>query len=364
VSSAVGVSVRDNYITSTPGLHRHSHTPQLRHKDVARYSSFPEAPRNVLDTTMPVKSTYLSAGMAGYVARHDELSCTLPFDTQYNFGEITYEGYTVLPKIEAIVEKGFFWSEDRVWTCHRRNYFEVSVWYGLIPWLPSALLYWNRGKGESPKQIKSLAVSLSAAIDGTDGKNVELTQHTPKRNRGPQLNMKKEPLGPTPLGKSYEHGANSIHQSGYIAGPSLPLQTEAESLQQYTPTSDASTNYQHTFERIQFRTATSNNKKRLPKQQYYHINVELRANVQNSQDSDPFWVKVAVRSSHPVVVRGRSPIHSQSASRGTSSGISTMGGGFGGNTELLDLGPVGGDLVPPASWLNTHESLPKVTTGT
>jgi meiosis-specific transcription factor NDT80 len=90
-------------------------------------------------------------------------------------------------------------------------------------------------------------------VDSTGGKNIELIQHTPKRDKGPPLAMKKKLLAPTPPGKSHEYGnygPNSFHQSSHIAGPSLPLQTEAESSEQYAPTSHANSNYQHAFERI------------------------------------------------------------------------------------------------------------------
>ncbi|KAF2684410.1 p53-like transcription factor [Lentithecium fluviatile CBS 122367] len=390
VSPAVGASARDNYTTSTPGLHRHPHALSPRHSDLSRYSSLPETPRSVLATTMPQISSYPSASIVSYASQNDRLTETPPFNTQENYGDITCEGSTVLPNIEAKIEKGFFWSGDRVWTCYRRNYFAVNVSYGLNPWIPNARLYFNQGNGKGPEQIQSLAVSLAAAVDGTGGKSIELIQHTPKRDKGPQLPMKKELLAPTPPGKSHEHSnyaLNNFHQSSQVAGPSLPLQTESEPSQQYSPASHANSNYQHAFERIQFKSATANNGKRRAQQQYYHLIVELWANVQNTRDSEPRWVKVAARSSHPVVVRGRSPSHyqnegphNQNASRGTGSGgmggsghhglgssggagygggyrnglsgsgASNMGGGmYRGATYSLDPSPVGSHSVSSAS---------------
>ncbi|EDU44189.1 conserved hypothetical protein [Pyrenophora tritici-repentis Pt-1C-BFP] len=317
---------------------------------------------------------------------------TPPFNPQEDSYTITCEGTTVRPSIDAKIEKGFFYSADRVWTCYRRNYFAVNVSYQLSPWLPNARLYLE-GHGKQPEQIQSMAVSLAAAVDGTTGKTIELIQHTPKRDKGPQLAMKKELLAPTPPGRGHEHsgyGLNSFHQSTTVAGPQLPLQTESDSSQQYSPASHANSNYQHSFERIQFKSATANNGKRRAQQQYYHLIVELWANVQNSRDDQPRWVKIAARLSHPVVVRGRSPSHYQNegphnagTSRGapgsglgggghhglgsngrtsysgysngmSSSGATGMGSSMyrGGNTYSLDPSPVGSHSVSSASSLS------------
>jgi meiosis-specific transcription factor NDT80 len=393
VSPALGPSTRDNYTTSTPGLHRHSHALSPRHSDLARYSSLPETPRSVLATTMPLSTpNYPSSGLVAYPSQPDRSNETPPFNAQENYGEITCEGAAVVPNIDAKIEKGFFWSSDRVWTCYRRNYFAVNVSYGLSPWYPNSRLYWTQSGGKNPEQIQSMAVSLAAVVDGTGGKSIELIQHTPKRDKGPQLPMKKELLSPTPPGKSHEqnYGLSSFHQSAQVSGPLLPLQAEAETAQQYSPTSHGNNNYQHAFERIQFKSATANNGKRRAQQQYYHLIVELWANLQGAREADPRWVKIATRSSHPVVVRGRSPSHyqnegphNQNASRGTGSGgmggsshhglgsnggtaysggyrnglsgsgASTMGGGmYRGATYSLDPSPVGSHSVSSASSLS------------
>jgi meiosis-specific transcription factor NDT80 len=343
---------------------------------------------------MPLTTNYPSASISGYGSQSDRMSETPPFHTQENYVDITCEGTVVVPTIEAKIEKGFFWSGDRVWTCYRRNYFAVNVSYGLDPWISGGRLYLNQGGGKGPEQIQSLAVSLAAAVDGAGGKNIELIQHTPKRDKGPQLAMKKELLSPTPPGKNHEHGnygLSNFHQSSQIAGPSLPLQTDSESSQQqYSPATHGNSNYQHAFERIQFKSATANNGKRRAQQQYYHLIVELWANIQSARDTEPRWVKIAARSSQPVVVRGRSPSHyqnegphNQNTSRGTGSGgmggsghhglgsngggaygggyrnglsgsgASAMGGGmYRGNTYSLDPSPVGSHSVSSASSLS------------
>ncbi|RAR13695.1 p53-like transcription factor [Stemphylium lycopersici] len=388
VSPSMGASTRDNYTTGTSGMHRYPHTLSPR-SDISRYNTQPDTPRSVLPTTMPL--TYNSAYHAGSYGPPTGSPETPPFNAQENWGTILCEGSPVTPTIDAKIEKGFFYSADRVWTCYRRNYFAVNVSFQLTPWIPNARLYLDQSNGKKQEQIQSMAVSLAAAVDGASGKTIELIQHTPKRDKGPQLPMKKELLAPTPPGKSHEqggYGLNSFHQSSTVAGPQLPLQSDNDSSQQYSPTSHANSNYQHSFERIQFKSATANNGKRRAQQQYYHLVVELWANVQNPRDESPRWVKVAARLSHPVVVRGRSPSHYQnegphnaSTSRGapgsglsggghhglgsngrtsysysntmSGSGATGMGGSmYRGNAYSLDPSPIGSHSVSSASSLS------------
>jgi meiosis-specific transcription factor NDT80 len=282
---------------------------------------------------LPTQGGYSSGAVLGYPQPERHLD-TPPFNQQENYADITCEGTTVVPNIEAKIDKGFFWSNDRVWTCYRRNYFAVTVSFSLTPWITNGRLYLNRGGGKGPEQIQSMAVSLAAAVDGTSGKGIELIQHTPKRDKGPQLQMKKELLSPTPPGKTHDHGGygiNSFHQTTTIAGPQLPLQNEADNSHNYSPASHSNSNFQHGFERIQFKSATANNGKRRAQQQYYHLIVELWANVQNPRDSEPNWVKIAARSSHPVVVRGRSPSHySNEGPHNANSSRGAGGSGVGG----------------------------------
>ncbi|KAF2259888.1 p53-like transcription factor [Lojkania enalia] len=352
VSPSLGASARDNYTTSTPGLHRHPHTTlSPRHSDLSRYSSLPDTPRSVLPTTMPLPASTGYVGVPNtmaYTSQPDRgIYETPPFNQQENYYEITCEGTSVTPNIEAKIEKGFFLSHDGVWTCYRRNYFAVSVCFGLTPWVPNGRLYLNQS-GKGPEQIQSMAVSLAAAVDGSAGKSIELIQHTPKRDKGPQLQMKKEPLAPTPPGKSHEHasyGLHSIQHATTIAAPQLPLQDNSDSSNAYSATGHSGSNYQHSFERIQFKSATANNGKRRAQQQYYHLIVELWANVQNPRDSEPRWVKIATRSSQPVVVRGRSPSHYHNEgphNPGTSRGGG--GSGVGGAPGHPGLGSNNGPL--------------------
>jgi meiosis-specific transcription factor NDT80 len=331
----MGVSARDNYTTHTPGLQRHPHALSPRYSDISRYHSQPDTPRSVLPTTMPLNNYSTGYQTASY-STHSASSESPPFSTQENYGTITSEGATIIPNIDAKIEKGFFLSSDRVWTCYRRNYFAVNVSFGLTPWTPNARLYLDQGNGKPQEQIQSMAVSLAAAVDGTAGKTIELIQHTPKRDKGPQLPMKKELLAPNPPGKSHDHsgyGLSNFHQPPSAPGPQLPLQADSDSSQQYSPASHASSNSLHAFERIQFKSATANNGKRRAQQQYYHLIVELWANIQNARDQEPRWVKVAAKMSHPVVVRGRSPSHYQNEGPHNATARGPGSSGFGGSGQ-------------------------------
>jgi meiosis-specific transcription factor NDT80 len=261
---------------------------------------------------MPLETYGSAYQSAATHAGHSAMIESPPFNQQENYGTITSGGTTVIPNIEAKIEKGFFLSSNHVWTCYRRNSFAINVSFSLTPWTPNARLYIEQGNGKAPEQIQSMAVSLTAAVDGHTGKTIELIQQTPKRNNGPQLPMKKELLTPNPPSKNHDYSAYSLsnfYQSQAAPGPQLPLQTDNKSSQSYSPTSHPSSKFLHAFERIQFKTATANNSKRRAQQQYYCLIVELWANIQTQREDSPRWVKVAAKLSHPVVVRGRSPSH-------------------------------------------------------
>ncbi|KAF9639102.1 putative ndt80 like dna-binding family protein [Lasiodiplodia theobromae] len=216
-----------------------------------------------------------------------------PFLSQENFGEIVSgEGQAVTPHIKCKIEKGFFFSSDRTWTTYRRNYFSVNCSYTLDPYFPHGRLYLSRRNRNAPEQIQAIAMTLSAAIDGAAGKSIELVQHTPKRHKGPQLQIQMERLLPIPPSREET-----------IAPPFLPFQ------EPYSPIDLSVTSHQHTFERIQFKSATANNGKGRAQQQYCHLFIELYADVRRTFEDLPEWVRVARRMSAPLVVRGRSPSH-------------------------------------------------------
>jgi len=238
------------------------------------------------------------------------------------------DGQVIRPEIFGKIDKGFFMA-DNDWTCYRRNYFSLNCSYTLHPSIPNGKIHLIQYGGSSP-QVHGFALSIAAVVDGRDGKSIELVQHTPKRDKGPQDKPARISLAPRPppslmygdsgLGSS----SRSLYDQGYGQNPGQPA-TEA------------------TFERIQFKNATANNGKRRAAQQYYHLLVELFADV-GAQHPDR-WVKIATRMSAPMVVRGRSPGHYQSERRG--SNASTGPGGSGGAGGGGSYTPSGGASRTP-----------------
>lgn len=240
------------------------------------------------------------------------------------------DGQIIRPEIFGRIDKGFFIA-DNDWTCYRRNYFSLNCSYTLHPTLPNGNIHIMQHAGSSP-QVVGFALSIAAVVDGRDGKSTELIQHTPKRDKGPQVKPARIPVAPRPPpaagmygGDGSLGGPRSLYESNFGQNPNAP-QTEA------------------TFERIQFKNATANNGKRRAAQQYYHLLIELFADIGAQQHGGERWVKIASRMSVPMVVRGRSPGHYHSERRG--SNASTGPGGSGGAGGGGSYPPSGSSRTP------------------
>jgi hypothetical protein len=125
--------------------------------------------------------------------------------------------------------------------------------------------------------VQHFLFGIGARVGDSD-KKIDIVQHTPKRDKGPQI-------VPTP---------KPIRPGGHL-GPGGGINTSNHQVQLTSLV---------TFERLQFKTATANNGKRRAAQQYYEIVVELLAHCQNNQR-----YKIATCHTAPLVVRGRSPGH-------------------------------------------------------
>lgn len=141
------------------------------------------------------------------------------------------------------------------------------------------------------EEIQCFMLGVKARLSDCD-KAIQLIQHTPKRDKGPQT---------TPSPKLIRPGGNISFSS---VGSSMSIVT---------------------FERLQFKTATANNGKRRAAQQYYVIVIELLAKLRNGN-----VLTVATAKSAPLVVRGRSPGHYAESDSGTTrqhrhSSVSTGG---------------------------------------
>lgn len=262
--------------------------------------------------------------------------------TEYFHDLQTADGQPVRPELFARIEKGFFQAEQD-WTCYRRNYFSLNCSYTLNPLVSPSSVYLVDAHG-STQHVHDLAMCIAAAVDGREGKVVELVQHTPKRDKGPQEKPQRISLMPRPPPSHAMYGSE----------PSLPPRALYASPPPMTgPQQEAS------FERIQFKSATANNGKRRAAQQYYHLIVELLADL--GPHAPDRWVKVASRMSAQVVVRGRSPGHyysearsNQSQSHGGSGGSSAGGSNYTPTSSRLHGDPSPSTLGSAAAYSNSN----------
>jgi meiosis-specific transcription factor NDT80 len=227
---------------------------------------------------------------------------------------ISSNGQAIVAELNARIDKGFFLA-DQNWTCYRRNYFSVTCSFTLRPQRHTGPLYLLRsGPSGSTESILSFAMTISAVVDGPAGKQIELVQHTPKRDKGPQGKPDRVKLQPSTAGSELHTVRTPMSHHTYAGF--VKLETESH---HYSKPSVAN------FERIQFKSATQNNGRRRAAQQYYHLIIELHAEGAPGPASAGGWVKVASRRSVPMVVRGRSPGHYQDDRRSSSSSTGLSG---------------------------------------
>ncbi|KAH8884735.1 p53-like transcription factor, partial [Thozetella sp. PMI_491] len=345
-SSLPQQSTRDIYSPATPTYRRPEPRSPPYPRHIQRHPLSP-TPSPSLNFTHPLRMdpNYSNKGAGQSVP---------PFSPITTAGTLAYVDQPSSPitvDINGVIDKGFFLA-DNDWTCYRRNYFSCICSYSLNPppnFTAPAIQFLPKGGGQ-PYSVYGFAMSISAVVADNDNHTIDLVQHTPKRDKGPIAKPEKVRLMPKPpshhpLGYSNQDPAARAYDQGY--GQS----------QGSHPT-------EHAFERIQFKQATANNGKRRAAQQYYHLVVELWADVQNQHNEQ--FVKVAYKKSAKMIVRGRSPGHYQSERRGsTSSGPGGSGGGsIGGGYPSSVMGHEygsGGSLLPTSYSNSAYD--PRSTSG-
>lgn len=267
-----------------------------------------------------------------------------PLNAQTNLGALTGpDGSPIKFDINGSIDKGFFLA-DNEWTCYRRNYFSCICSFSLTPDYHTQGMQFTVGAGQSGQTfpVHGFAMSISAMVADSDTHSIDLVQHTPKRDKGPIAKPDKVRLSPKPA-----QAAGAYGQLGMYGQPDTGLPSSRPYDQGGFGQGQSALPTEHTFERIQFKQATANNGKRRAAQQYYHLIIELYAEV-GDQSPQP-WVKMGHRKSAKMIVRGRSPGHYQSERRGSSGsgpstgsglgdggyGNSMMGGHFGGGPTLM-----------------------------
>ncbi|KAF2964901.1 hypothetical protein GQX73_g8677 [Xylaria multiplex] len=283
---------------------------------------------------------------------------TPPLSTLVVHGQLVYSDATtpgssthIKVDIHGVIDKGFFLS-DGEWTCYRRNYFSCICSFGLTPHFPNATMQYFPTGSTTSYQVLGFAMSISAVVSDSDSQSIDLVQHTPKRDKGPTAKPEKVRMLPkphqqasNPLGLYSDHhamagGSRAIYESGYGQSGQGPYATE------------------HTFERIQFKQATANNGKRRAAQQYYHLVIELYADVGTQNPGEQF-IKVAERKSAKMIVRGRSPGHYQTERRGSTSsgpGGSSGMGSYPGSQVLGGDYTTGNSSLLPGPYSGTYEA--------
>jgi meiosis-specific transcription factor NDT80 len=259
-------------------------------------------------------------------------------------GELQYtdgaQSTSIKAEIHGLIDKGFFLS-DGEWTCYRRNYFSCVCSYTLSPYYNTPIRF-TPSNTSQPLNVHGFAMCISAVVADTDSHPIELVQHTPKRDKGPVAKPERVRLSP----KVSQPGHHAMLY-GHSADPARGMYSDGFGGPQAGPNTYQT---EHTFERIQFKQATANNGKRRAAQQYYHLLVELWADV--GQPGPDQFVKVAYKKSAKMIVRGRSPGHYQSERRGSTSsgpggatgsmssysGAPAMGSDYGSGNTLIGSG--------------------------
>ncbi|KAH7328247.1 hypothetical protein B0I35DRAFT_12688 [Stachybotrys elegans] len=330
------ISTRDQYAQATPSFKRaaehSSRSPSMPTSVVRRHPISP-TPSHLSGFTTP--ATRMDASQFPGRPSTPNIPPLQPVQT---FGSLHYMDGTATPikvDIAGIIDKGFFMADGQ-WTCYRRNYFNCVCSFSLNPHCPGSLIQYSPPNSNQSLQVHGFSMSISAVVSDNDQQNIELVQHTPKRDKGPTAKPDRVPLEPK-QGVGHHH-MNLYGDSAAVGGP-RGMYSDAYGGQGAGQAAAT----EHTFERIQFKQATQNNGKRRAAQQYYHLVVELWANVGTQASDSP--LKVAVRKSAKMIVRGRSPGHYQNDRRGSqSSGPGGSAGTLGNYAPLSglnDMSPTG-----------------------
>jgi len=360
------LSSASGYPVNRPGF-----PPLMSHDpDLPNYASFNPQPRQVghLSNSFPPQISSYNPTIAGMPLDQVSRSSSMgaqdgpPFeDTKVIYPVTTARNQQLAPKIDAKIQKGFF-KVDHKWTCYRRNYFTVSCSFALKPATYEPQFYLQRHANQQHEQINAFAMQISAktaVVNNQESELRNLVQHTPKRDKATESVPGKvilQPAQPSILSNPGPyHGSSTMYGTQPNVPPSMILDYNS---QQYSSAQHQGPPQSHTFERIQFQKATANNGKRRAQQQYFHVVVELFADV--GRHGDTQWVKIATAQSHPMVVRGRSPGHYKDNRRDSAASMDPdrgagAGGDISGGASSMGsyLGPAHG-RSSTMDWESTH----------
>ncbi len=178
---------------------------------------------------------------------------------------------TIYPVIAVKAERGFYYEDDQ-WTCYRRNYFQLSAVFDLLPHHSSSTDHGLLINGKLQK-VSSFKLGLSAK-DFDDGLDVILIQQTAKRDKGPQFIPTPQPCLP----------------GGSLSATFLTNQQDQQVMSQVC------------FDRMQFKNSTAKmSKVRKNEPRMYVLVVTLYAEMVSGE-----LVALSNVTSMPLTVRGKS----------------------------------------------------------
>ncbi|GLA57522.1 hypothetical protein AtubIFM55763_000891 [Aspergillus tubingensis] len=262
----------------------------------------------------------------------DKLHTDSPlFDKSEVFYEVTGEDrHIAQPRLDAKLHGRFFKVNDK-WTAYRHDYFAVGFTVSFPQDIQKGL-YVQHG-GEELQRIHGFSVKVSASVHGKDGESRRLTQHGPKRVRNSAKAPEEIFWFPHTISTTGQEAATGSEETNIPRNVELPENNAGDSR-----------TFSHTFERIQFERATSNDGKRKSQQQYFNIMIELNAQISGGENSRALhWLRIARITSEPIIVRGRSPGHYKDGRRDNHDSIRHGGDDMGLDSPMalpiISLGP-------------------------
>ena len=175
------------------------------------------------------------------------------------------------------------------WILYRRNYFGIQGSYNLEgsrDSTPDETLYLYPINGE-PKPVQALFMCMRGVVENEEGPEIKIVVFSPKRK---------------PIHEGTEPPPIQPQRMKPLTEGSTKFFVESTGNRQ----DHMKVPMNHTFPRNQFRAATQNNGARRTEQQFYHILLELKAEI--LVDGVPKLFLVSSRFSDALVVRGRCPL--------------------------------------------------------
>ena len=175
------------------------------------------------------------------------------------------------------------------WILYRRNYFGIQASYNLEGSRDSTLdetLYLYR-INHKPELIQGLFMCMRGVVENEEGPEIKIVVFSPKR-KPIHEGTEPPPIEPRRMKPLTEGSTKFFAESTGDRQDHLKVPMN------------------HTFPRNQFRAATQNNGARRTEQQFYHILLELKAEI--LVDGVPKLFIVSSRMSDALVVRGRCPL--------------------------------------------------------